>query len=356
MKLPNGYGSVIKMGGHRRKPYCVRKTAGWEYDPKKDKMVQKYLVIGYAETKKEGLQMLAEYNENPYDINAAKMTFSEVFALYSKEKFQTVGKSSQENYRAAFAACSQLHNVRFYDIKLHDLQKVIDTCGKNYPVLITIKVLFNQMYEFAIKHEICKKNYAEYVNIIKFKDKNPRKRTRNRISEDDLKKLWLQKDYPYFQIILMLIYNGCRVSEFLELKKKNVSLDEQWFDVVLSKTENGIRRVPIADNVLPFYRSWFERYPDCEYLLAAPGGKPFTYRYYFDNYFMPLMEQLDMEYTPHFTRHTTASLMADAGIDPTIQKKILGHSGAMTLTERVYTHLDVRVLINAVNKICILPA
>lgn len=32
-------------------------------------------------------------------------------------------------------------------------------------------------------------------------------------------------------------------------------------------------------------------------------------------------------------------------------KKIVRHSGAMSLTERVYTHLDVQILIDAVNKI-----
>ena len=32
-------------------------------------------------------------------------------------------------------------------------------------------------------------------------------------------------------------------------------------------------------------------------------------------------------------------------------KKIVGHSGAMTLTERVYTHLDVETLVEAINKI-----
>ena len=36
-------------------------------------------------------------------------------------------------------------------------------------------------------------------------------------------------------------------------------------------------------------------------------------------------------------------------------KKIVGHSGAMTLTERVYTHLDVQILVDAINKICIMP-
>ena len=31
-------------------------------------------------------------------------------------------------------------------------------------------------------------------------------------------------------------------------------------------------------------------------------------------------------------------------------KKIVGHSGAMTLTEKVYTHLDMQVLVDAINK------
>lgn len=43
--------------------------------------------------------------------------------------------------------------------------------------------------------------------------------------------------------------------------------------------------------------------------------------------------------------------MKEHSIDETTIKKIVGHSGAMTLTERVYTHLDVRVLIDAINKI-----
>lgn len=29
---------------------------------------------------------------------------------------------------------------------------------------------------------------------------------------------------------------------------------------------------------------------------------------------------------------------------------IVGHSGAMTMTEKVYTHLDVKILIDAINK------
>ena len=44
-------------------------------------------------------------------------------------------------------------------------------------------------------------------------------------------------------------------------------------------------------------------------------------------------------------------MLADAHVDQTIIKKIVGHAGAMTLTERVYTHLDIHELIEAIDKI-----
>lgn len=46
------------------------------------------------------------------------------------------------------------------------------------------------------------------------------------------------------------------------------NLDEQYFDVIISKTENGIRKVPIADKVLPFYEVWFEDNQECMYILS----------------------------------------------------------------------------------------
>lgn len=80
MKLSNGYGSVVKLSGKRRKPYQVRKTVGWHFDKKKDKQVQGFIIIGYVPNRAEGLQMLADYNRNPFDTKAAKMTFDDVYA------------------------------------------------------------------------------------------------------------------------------------------------------------------------------------------------------------------------------------------------------------------------------------
>ena len=338
------------MSGKRRRPYVVKKTVGWHYDEVKDKMIQEQMTIGYAATRAEGLQMLAEYNNNPFDLKASKVTFQEVYERWSKEKFPTISHSNVKGYEASYKVCESLYRKVFRDLKLVDLQTVVDTCGKNFPTLKKLKSLFNQLYEYAMKNDICSKDYSEFVDIVKYKDKNPDKRDHNKFTKEEIERLWTLAEDPYYQIVLMLIYNGCRISEFLDLKKEDVHLDEQYFDVIASKTENGLRKVPIADKLLPFYKAWFEG-SACKYLLHTPDQKHFDYRNYFDSYFTPLMEQLGFDHTPHDTRHTCISLLTEADVNPTTIKKIVGHSGAMTLTERVYTHLDIQILVDAINKI-----
>ena len=180
MKLPNGYGSIVKLSGKRRNPYLVRKTNGWHFDKEKDKQVQDFIFIGYAPTRADGLQMLADYNKNPFDTKAAKMTFDDVYEEWSKRKYPTVSESNVKGYTAAYKTCSILYHKVFKDLKLVDLQTVIDTCGKNYPTLRKIKVLFNQLYDFAIKNDICNKDYSTFVDVVQYKDRNPNKYDRKR--------------------------------------------------------------------------------------------------------------------------------------------------------------------------------
>lgn len=328
----------------------VRKTAGWHLDQEKEKQVQDYLIIGYAASKAEGLQMLAEFNNNPFDVRAGKITFQEIYNRWSAGKYPTISTSNVHGYEASYNVCNTLYSKTFKDIRLAELQFVVDTCGKNYPTLKKLKGLFSQLYDYAVKNDICNKNYAEFVDILRYKDKNPDQREKNKFTAQEIQRLWDLQENAYCQIVLMLIYNGCRISELLDLKKENVHLEEQYFDVISSKTESGLRKVPIADAVLTFYRMWYDS-GDCPYLLHTPENKHFDYRNYYDSYFVALMEQIGMNHHPHETRHSCISLLAQAHVDQTIIKKIVGHAGAMTLTERVYTHLNIQELVEASNKI-----
>lgn len=351
MRLPNGYGGVVKLSGNRRRPYAARITTGWHQDDNTGKRIQHYQILGYASTRAEALQILARYNEYPIDGAALKLTFADVYKRWSEEKFPGISESNIKGFRAAFSVCEDIADIPFRNLRLDDLQRVVDRSGKNYPSLKKLRILFNQLYAYAMKHEIVAKDYSEFVNIIKYKDRNPNKVNRDRFSPEEIQLIWKHQNDRYYQTILMLLYNGVRVSELLNLKKENVHLSEQYFDVIESKTENGIRKVPIADKVLPFYKGWYNDCSHSEYLIHTLDSEHFTYHNYYVNTFKPLLYKLGIDRTPHCCRHTTISMLADAHVEPTIIKKIVGHSGAMSLTERVYTHLDVHELVEAINRI-----
>lgn len=396
MKLPNGYGNISKLSGNRRKPWRVRKTVGWEMvsiiekewvdtktgkvvenptdiqmalkqvkqrpkvieNPtieqilnKEVKQVQKFIDVGYYVSRQEALQALAEYNADPYDLHHNVITFTEIYDKWSSEHFPKVSDSNVKGYQASFKLCGNLYKMKMVDIKLDHLQKVVDESGKNTPTLKKLKIMFGLMWDYCVKHEILsqdKRDMVRYVDISQAG--NPNAYNRKPFNKTQVKTVWKWKDSsPYIRVILMLIYSGVRIGELLDLKKENINLDERWFDVIASKTESGIRKVPINEKVFPFFVEWYNM-NDCEYLLSTPDGKHFEYRNYYDSYWKPFMEQMNMEHRPHDTRHTCISLLTSAGVDERIVKKIVGHKG-QGVTQTVYTHFEIDELLDAINKI-----
>ena len=349
MKLPNGYGSVYKLPGNRRNPWAVRITVSRTLDDR-GHTHWKYKYLGYYKTRADAITALAHYNSNPYDMDANKVTFSEVFEKWSSEHFPKVSKSNIQGYNASYKLCGALESMKFHEIRKSHLQSIVDSCGKNYPTLKKLKVLFTCLYKFAMENDICAKDYAKYVDISQYKDRNPNKYDRKPFSKEEIKILWKWKDTnEYISIIIMLIYSGCRISELLDLKKENINMKERCFDIVAAKTEAGIRKVPIADKTLPFFEYWYHK-NDCEYLISTPDGKHFEYRNYYDSYWKPVIDQMGMEHKPHDTRHTCISLLTSANVNDKVIKKIVGHKG-QGVTEIVYTHFEIEQLLNAINKI-----
>lgn len=350
MKLPNGFGSVYKLSGNRRKPYVAKKTKGWDINPDTGKAKQLYITVGYYATRKEALTALAEFNANPYDVNAAKVTFSDVYERWSDEHFPTVSESNVKGYKASWKLCGKIASMRFVDVKLDHLQMVVDESGKNTPTLRKLKVMLGLMYKYAVIHEIIPKerNMVEYLNIKNAG--NPNSLNREPFSKAEVSRIWEAKNgNAYYTVILMLIYSGCRVSELLDLKKEDVNLEERYFNVVAAKTAAGVRTVPIAEKVYPFFEYWYNL-NDREYLLSTPEGEHFKYRNYYDSYWKPLLNAVGMKHRPHDTRHTCISLLTVAGVSDKVIKKIVGHKG-QGVTEVVYTHFEIEELIDAINKI-----
>ena len=47
--------------------------------------------------------------------------------------------------------------MRFADIKTDHMQNVIDKSGKNYPMLKKVKILYNQLFKYAMERYCCKR-------------------------------------------------------------------------------------------------------------------------------------------------------------------------------------------------------
>lgn len=346
MRLSNGFGSVTKLKGNRRNPYRVRKTVSCEIVD--GKAIQKMINIGYYPTKEAALEALINYNRDPYSIED-KVSFSGLYERWSDEHFPKVSRSNISGYRAAYKLCYELYDIPFVDLRLSHLQGVIDSCGKNYPTLKKLKILFTMMYSYARKHEICMIDRARDVDIYQYRDKNPNKIDRYPFSEDEIEKLWIHQDGNlYVQLVLIMIYTGVRLGELRNLKKENVNMDEYFFDITKSKTPAGIRKVPIADKIYPFFQNWMER--ESEYMFPNLSGAMLQDKSFRECYWDPVMEVVGSYHHPHDTRHTCVSLLTKAGADERYIKRIVGHAGK-GVTENVYTHIEIEELRKVVNMI-----
>ena len=348
--MPNGFGSVYKLSGKRRHPWVARKTIGWTWNEEKQKSFPEYVFVGYYGTRQEAITALVDYNTDPYDLHHDTITFAEVFNKWSDIHFEKVSDSNVKGYQASYKLCGKIKDMRMVDIKLDHLQKVVDESGKNTPTLKKLKIMFGLMYDYCVMHEILnqdKRDMVRYVDISKAG--NPNAYDRKPFNKKEIKTLWKMKDSNvHITIILMLIYTGVRIGEFLDLKKEDVHLDERWFYIREAKTESGIREVPIAEKIVPFFEYWMNR--PCDNLICTPENEPFTYRNYYDSYWTSLMEELSFNHRPHDTRHTCVSLLTEASVDERIIKKIVGHKG-QGVTETVYTHLELPIKLEAINKI-----
>lgn len=336
MKNPNGYGSVFKLSGNRRKPWCARVTVGWTDEGK-----QQYKILGYYEERSEALIDLAKYNDNPYDLDNNKITFAEVYEKWSEEKFPKISESNIRGYRTSFNKCMKLHDVKFKQLRKMHMRRVIDENNHlSYQVRMKLKTLFSQLYKFAIENDIVEKDYARFV------DPGEETTTIERIpfTQKEIETLWKNIDKPYVDSVLIMIYSGLRVGELLEMKTKDIDLKNRIMIGGLKTKAGKNRAIPIHKNIVKLIDT------SGEYLITSPTGKKFSYNNYIQRQFTPLMRELKMFHLPHDCRHTAATMLDNADVNRTIIKLILGHTSD-DITERVYTHKTHAQLVEAIDKI-----
>lgn len=352
MRLPNGIGSVhhINDGKARRRPYRARVLSHIELDEKKGTAKKKYITIGYFENETDAIEALFEYRKSPYTLEASACTFADVFEAWKAKKYPTISESGRFGYNSAYKNSAPLHSMKMRDIRTSHLDNVMQNIECGFQVQARLKTFWGQLFKYALEHDIIQKNYSEFV---KTRDKDEGTK-RTAISPEDRAKLWKAIDAGDrdAEIAMIYIYTGMRPSELLEVEKANVDLNARIM-IGGKKTEAGKnRRVPIHNCIMPFISRLMQT--DGKFLVTETIppkiGKAIPRTRYLTYYWNPLMERLGLkEYTPHYCRHTCATLLREADVQEDLRKLILGHKNE-DITDR-YTHHPDEMLVEAIDRI-----
>ncbi len=342
MRLPNGYGSVHKLSGNRRNPWRARKTSGWDESTNPPK--QTYITIGYFPTRQAAIKALADFNENPYDINTNTTTFAEVYDKWSTEHFEKIVPSATRTWKAAYRYCKPLYNMRFRDIRASHLEGVIRDADVGSATKSRMKSLFNLMYRFALKHEIADKNYAELCDSVK---RTKPQLVRVPFTSEEEQILWDNIDFPFVDMVLIEMYSGWRPQELCSLETENINLTD-WTMRGGLKTESGKNRiVPIHSKILPLIKAIYT--PENKYLFNDEKENRMTYEKYYGR-FNKICTRFNLKHKPHDTRHTFITNADRCGVNDYCLKLIVGHT-TNDVTKKVYTHETIKTLKNEIEKI-----
>lgn len=364
-KLPNGYGSIKKLSGNRRNPYgvyppAVELIAPGQYAPVKaicytDSWMKGFAVLtayhagnyypGYERTLNEFKNssigsILADYTQafRPASSQETKPTFSEVYELFYKFKYEDSGKrysdQSKRSTRAAFKNCKSIHDTIFEALRYDDLQKVVDNCPLAYSSLELILSLFHQMYAYAEIYELVDKDHSKHVSIKKEDDDEhgvP-------FNDEELQIFWNNKDNEIVELILILCYSGFRITE---IKKASVNFEGKFFCGGIKTNASRNRNVPIHSGIFELVEKRLLR----DHCMLKTSTNVFR-----NNMYHVLAELGIKKHTPHDCRHTFSALCERYKVAENDRKRMLGHK-LTDVTNGIYGHRTIEDLREEIEKI-----
>ena len=326
LRNPNGYGTVVRLSGNRRKPFAARVTTGY-----KDNGQPIYKALDYFSRREDALICLANYNEDQYALDFRNLTFAQLYLKLKEIKFPKFSESLKASLAAARNYCHRLDTVRYRSIKPYQMQSCIDNCGKSYATKTNIRNLFCHMDKLAFELDIISKRYSEALTV---PTADPKRKTP--FTDAEVQTLWKHAGEPGVDEALFMLYTGCRVSEMLLMSDVDL---EQGIMRGGVKTEAGKNRViPIHPEIRPI----IERHQNApEYLFDFGATNLPARKRAFLRVWNELMKSLGMAHTTHECRHTFRSKLD--GQNKVAIDLIMGHRSS-DVGERVYTHKTIEEL------------
>ena len=370
-RLPNGFGQIRQLTGNRRNKFGVYPPQ-IEEDQDGRKLPVKALC--YVPTWTVAFAVLTAYKAGTYVpgmehdiINAEDQnglesnytgiladyarirrtmlgipeetapTFAEVYQMYYQDKFETgktYSKQMMGSIKAGFDNCSALHDRIFRELRLDDLQAVVDACNLKHSSVSLIALVIKQVYKYADAHELCDRDYGRFVKVKKENDDEhgvP-------FSQEELAVLWKHSDDTAVEMILIMCYAGYRIEAYQNM---TVNLEERYF-LGGNKTASGKNlQIPIHSGIYDLVKRRITR----DGSIMSISSQTFRKAMY------GALNALGIDkHTPHDCKHTFSALCEKYGVNENDRKRMLGHRIG-NITNDVYGHRTLEELRAEIEKI-----
>ncbi len=334
------------------------------------------------EAKQAERNLLLDVEENGLPSNQSDgfqdPTFEKLASLWLENYKTTVKPSTFENVRAKVEKMTEEH---FKEMKLKKItvaycQRVVIELSKSYVLYNHYLSVINRIFKYAVLMDIIKSN--PFDKVIKPKSRQTQRKG-NFLTKEELKeflKLAQNTTLSYFfPLVHLMAYTGLRQGEALALKWSDIDFENKKITVNKTavrikekqtlqtpKTKNSKRVISIDLTTLSILKSWkkdqikiyfkngkhFEG--DENFIFTNQRGE-WVHIHNFIRYFKRFIADHKLkQITPHGLRHTHASLLFSAGVEPKNISDRLGHS-TVQITLDLYTHITEEQRTDTVDKL-----
>lgn len=334
------------------------------------------------EAKQAERNLLLDVEENGLPLNQSDgfqdPTFEELASLWLENYRTTVKPSTFENVRSKVEKMTEEH---FKELKLKKItvaycQKIVIELSKSYVLYNHYLSVINRIFKYAVLMDVLSSN--PFDKVIKPKSRQTQRKG-NFLTKEELKeflKLAQNTTLSYFfPLVHLMSYTGLRQGEALALKWSDIDFENRKITVDKTavrikeeqtiqtpKTKNSKRVISIDSATLSILKSWkkdqikiyfkngkhFEG--DENFIFTNQRGE-WVHIHNFIRYFKRFIADYKLkQITPHGLRHTHASLLFSAGVEPKNISDRLGHS-TVQITLDLYTHITEEQRTDTVEKL-----
>lgn len=350
MRLPNGYGSVTKLSGKRRNPYMVRISGKRIWDDERQDFIQERMVLGYYKDRKAALQALSDYNESPYALKDNNSTFSDLWEEWKKTNYPKLSASSTTGRDYAYKYCAPIADIRIRDITIDMLDHVMESCTKSSSTKKAIKTVMSSVFQLALRKNLVLKDLSSQIKI----ENSEPTYERTVFSREEITILWENESKWQVRVLLVLLYTGMRVNEFLKNDLCNIDLDSKTIYVPkeLAKNNSSIRTVPIHEKIYPIIKDFYDtavKYNKSK-IAVNDNGTVITYNNFVSRELPKVNALTGTTHRFHDTRHTFVTRATELNLKEIVIQKIIGHIADNTM-RKVYTHISPEEMSSEISKL-----